>query len=369
MGGAGEDIRLFGQGSVHEQEEAEAINPPLRAGALEFVGPTCLLDSEARIVDWNPAFSELIAKPLQIVRMHRDDRFGLPADALAHSEDAEQVRTEPIDLQLPGMGLISFRKITSELIGSNGQVCGWSVHLIGPDQSGTDVVWPRIIHRLKHEITWSKYAAVYDDLLLNFSRYRQLVRDVANLVAGAKRCVDLGSGTGNTALQLLKDDRNRRVCAVDSNAFMLRRFRAKLPPEFSGRMRILKNDIQSMPYFDDGVFDAATMVNTLYALDHPADCLSEVHRILSDSGVLAICTPHRMTDVDKLFESLSQELQGRNFDQAIQLARARHRTLDSKIHESTIEELICMLDDEGFDVESHTLAYVDAVVLIRARKR
>ncbi len=339
----------------------------MRDRVFGLIGPTYILDPEGRFVDWNPAFEEIIATPLMLAR-------GQPAGEFAAlGSEPAQVDVRLLQLDLPEYGTITCRRIISQIPDSNGSIHGWSIHLVMSDGGEATGLWTRIVRRLEHEITWSKYAAVYDELLHEFTDYTDLLDAVASQVKGTRDCIDLGTGTGNSALSLFNADSTRSVWAVDSNEAMLSLFRAKIEPRHQERIRVVKNDIHSMPFLEDESFDAATMVNVLYALDDPAVCLKEIYRIMKPEGILAICTPHTQTDVDRLFDRMRRVLTDKKiFDtlkDAFYAAKARHVSMDSQIHRFTIDEVHEMIDSCGFTIEHSPAAYVNAVVLIRARKR
>jgi ubiquinone/menaquinone biosynthesis C-methylase UbiE len=355
----------------------------IREKALDLVGPTYILDRRFRFVDWNPAFEELVARPLKLVRGQHAGRL-LAAlcnagEVVEHSIDAfvgcepPQVDTELLTLQSSEHGIVTFRKIAAQIPDDHGAVLGWSVHLAVVAAPDLDRLWASLVRRLEREVTWSKYAAVYDSLLLNFPDYLQLLAAVAVEVADAEFCLDLGTGTGNSAFALLDQNLRRTVWAVDSNEIMLRQLRRKIDARNETRIHIFKADIHSMPEFACESFDAAIMVNTLYALDDPAACLGEVARVLKPGAVLALSTPHRQTDVDALFARMRDALAEKgifeSLAEAFDAARQRHAAIEGQIHRFTVEDVRCLLESRGFVVERVEPAYVDAVVIVRARTK
>jgi len=358
--------------------EAEA---ELRASSFELVGPTYILDSDDRFIDWNPAFEELIATPLRLVRhqiceqfTHSDSTIKQPNDqsASTDSEMPAEVVGDRLEVELPGYGTVAFRRIISQILDDDGAIVAWSAHLIVVDPVQATQLWVRVLHCLQQRAIWSKYATVYDSLLLNFTDYVSLLETVVRCVTGACICVDLGAGTGNSAIALLNDKADRSVCAVDLNEFMLNRLRRKTRAQPQDRLAVYQCDICSLECFADGTFDGATMVNTLYALDDPAACLREVCRILQQDGTLVLTTSHSQTDVDRLFARLREDLIKKgvfnSLEEAFHQAREQHTSLDRMIHRFTTGELRSMVELSGFVVESISSEYVDAVILIRARK-
>ena len=350
----------------------DATSPPVLAKfesrVFSTVGPTCVLDTTGNVACWNTAFGEVLARPLGLAINHPSTL----TTKLSESRD-RQVWVEELGILLPERGVVQFRVVGSQLADDDGQVLGWSLHFVPIEIEQGARIWDAIVNRIDEEITWSKYARVYDTLLQQFQEYNSLLSAVAELVGDATRCIDLGAGTGNSATRLLRANDRRSVLAVDANASMLKVFRTKVTASQRNRLRIVESDIQAMPWLRDGDFDAATMVNVLYALDEPADCLREVRRVLSNDGALVVTTPHSETSVPSLFTALEGDLKRQGLFEgetanAFHAARERHAALDSKIHRFNIDQIRDLITTCGFSIESMRPAYVDAVVLLKARK-
>ena len=89
--------------------------------------------------------------------------------------------------------------------------------------------------------------------------------------------------------------------------------------------------------------------------------------------MLVLTSPHRQTSVDRLFTSLRDDLKRQGIfeahEEAFWAARERHDAMDSQIHRFEIEEIRTMIESSGFDIESMSSEYADAVMLIKAFKR
>lgn len=121
---------------------------------------------------------------------------------------------------------------------------------------------------------------------------------------GKRKVVDLGAGTGNVSAALL--EAGHTVTAVENNQGMLDRLRSKnLPRE---RLTVVKASIENLTQLADDSFDAAVMVNALYAVDDPLACLHNVHHIVEPNGVLALSTTHSETELDTLLNSIKTQL-------------------------------------------------------------
>ena len=115
------------------------------------------------------------------------------------------VDTEVLVFKSDKYGEVRFRKVAAQITDDVGNTIGWSVCLNVLDAGSGDGIWPDVLARMEDEVNWSHYAVVYDTLLLAFPEYGALIEQVTRLVDGKRRCIDLGAGTGNNALPLLKD--------------------------------------------------------------------------------------------------------------------------------------------------------------------
>ncbi|APW61697.1 TIR domain-containing protein [Paludisphaera borealis] len=364
----------------------DSVSQDIRQPFLELTVPTYILDHHFFLLDWNPAFDEVVAKQLKLVR--GQDHAKAFVQALVNVEEVVKhakevfggerhplVDTEILIFKSDVYGEVRFRKVAAQITNAEGRTMGWMVCLNVLDADGGDKIWEDVLSRMEQHVSWSRYAVVYDALLLKFPAYLKLVEQVTRLVDGKRRCIVLGAGTGNDTLQLLQDP-DRDVWAVEVNETMLGQFRAKLvdyPPDFSDRLTIVKDNILRLDAMPRASFDAAVMTNVLYAVQDRDGCLNQVNRILKPGGILALSTPHRETDVDALFAGLSAALEQQDlldrYQEHFDAARARHDAMLDLIHRDTIDETLQMLDRAGFQVEGAPVpSYLGAVVVIKAVK-
>lgn len=365
----------------------DRVTQDIRQPIFEVTVPTYILDPYFFILDWNPAFDELIAKEVKLVRGQDHARAFVQAlanceEAFTHGQEAfgpdryPLVDTEVLVFDSAKYGRLRFKKFAAQITNDDGGIRGWSVSLNILDDEGSERMWQDLKSRVEEEVGWSRYASVYDRLLLHFNEYTRLVRQVTDLVGDARLCIDLGAGTGNGALRLLRAP-DREVWAVEVNETMLRHFRAKLEdPENAAlrdRLTVVKDDIQRLDALPRATFDAAVMINVLYAVRDREACLREVNRILKPRGTLALSTSHRGTDVDRLFRELRRSLEAKGiffeFQEHFDAARARHEAMMAQITRDTVEDTLGMLKDAGFEiVRAMRDQYVGAVTVIQARK-
>ena len=360
-----------------------------RKAVLDLTGPTYLLDANFHFLDWNPAFDEVVAKPLRLLRGTHAENFIIALDnsreVIARAQQRFQesqgmplVDCEVLRIKTPRHGLISFRKIAVQIAETAEHGLVWSVHLNIEQAENGNRLWEDLERRLTAETNWSRYAESYDQMLLHFPEYDKLLSQVSDLLGNAKRCADLGAGTGNSTLRLLANHPERLVSAFESNETMLQYLRAKLVKAENvnavPRVTIYKGDLTlSLREFPENSFDGALMLNVLYAVDDPGRCLSEVFRVLQPDACLALSTPHSETDVARLFNVIRRDLKAQGLyaqlRSAVEDAEDRHNQMMANIRRDTRENVIEYLEKAGFEIGKRIdSAYADAVMIVQARK-
>ena len=134
------------------------------------------------------------------------------------------------------------------------------------------------------------------------------------------------------------------------------------------------NPVEHLDFLPSESFDAAVMVNVLYALDRPQECLRSVQRILKPGGVLGLSTTHRETNLDPLLEQIEAELRrvgklekyAKDWDTVRQVNKELERTV---VRKHTREEVREMVTLAGFEITKEVAStYEGAVMLLHARK-
>ncbi len=391
-----EDEVVIGKAALPEEDKeptgrrerfdlAQVIRRPI----LELISPSYILDSHYFLLDWNDAFDEVVAKPLRLARgiMH----VGVFIRSLKNSEE---VVHQPVSARRDGRhrgdglrylgvrvawpGLLSQDRF-AQIVKQHRQTLGWSVNLnvksVEHDEPG---FWKAILDRIESQVGWSSYAAVYDQLLLEFREYGKLVELVASSQVGDPyRCrAPQAAAAGNGSLRLLENDQIQEVWAVEINETMLNRFREKLvnsKVKDSERLTIFKDNVARLDGFPPSTFDAAIMMNVLYAIDDRRECLRNINRILKVGGILSLSTSYRETDVKRLFDAMEAGLKKKGlldrYREAIGVAWIRHERMMPMILRDTIQDTVHMIEEAGFELEGGPVkSYVDAVIVIKARR-
>ncbi|MHC4535786.1 MAG: class I SAM-dependent methyltransferase [Planctomycetota bacterium] len=356
-----------------------------RQPIFDVLGPSYILDDTYHFLDWNPAFDEVVAKQLELRRGWHAGTF---IDHLQNlSEVVERskevfapgkiplIDTEVLEFKSEKYGLIKFQKIASQIADEHGGIKAWAVNLNILEAEDEVALWNDIQMRLSREINWSKYAVSYDNLLLNFDDYLELLDKIVGEVGDAQRCIDIGAGTGNGTVRLLKAKPDREVWAVDNNEAMLQYLNDKATkiPDIGGRPVIVKEDVQRLEEYPSVYFDAAILINVLYAVDDRLKCLRQVHRLLKPGGLIVLSTSHNETDLDRLFFKIRDVLKSKGkweeLKDDFRQARNRHREMDGLIHRDSKEDIRSYIEQAGFSIKKWLDGeYVGAVVIVVAEK-
>lgn len=368
---------------------AKADTELIRDLLFEVTVPTYILNQDFHILDWNPAFevafgvhcrklrrllhvSQLIHyldDSAEIIR-HGAEVFGGPVEPL--------VDFEVLGYQSPTYGQMEFGKITSRATHpESGETIGWNVVLNVQHVEKRKEYEEALRNELAEQVNWRVYSTSYDHVLLRFSEYRNLIKRHVDAVSARKKILDLGAGTGNVTLELLKA--GKEVTAVDYNEAMLTRLREKCG-EFraADQLKIVKQNLDSMRIarVDRETFDGVIMQNVLYALKDPERVLKLVYDALAPNGILVVSGPKEGTSLDALFTAIRNELKDEH-DWEESLAEDFENVLDRNkvlegqgvIHQWTIAEVRELLEKSGFKItDQENDAYAGQAMILIAQR-
>jgi ubiquinone/menaquinone biosynthesis C-methylase UbiE len=360
----------------------EELRPVLHQ-AIHYTSPTYFLDVNLKMVDWNLAFELVFSRSLGRIRGRHVKHFIVELanydEVIAHAQEFTKkvlkgkipfVDVEPLRYGSEKYGDVSFLKVAAQLHDPQGRPRGWSVSLL-IREIDWDAFSRDLLEESRKDKLWSVYSASYDRVLLEFPPNKKLIEDVIAVVPpGRQTVVDLGAGTGNVTAALLAAGHS--VTAVESNLAMLDRLRSK---KMGGKaLTVVKASVENLDGLADASFDAAVMVNVLYAVSDPLTCLQGVSRILKPRGVLGLSTTHAETDLDPLLGSIKARLEetGKYHELAsdYQLLKDLNKAIEKEIaRRHTRDDYRQWVQAAGFEIiRDVPSTYEDAVMLIHARK-
>ena len=310
-----------------------------RLARLKSMTPMYLLDSGFRFVHWNAVFQDVIANQLglvigchamefvnrlenlQALTKRNPVEFPTPSEEdIALAEDTgeiwpgfKKVDVERLEFISSRFGLVVFHKLAQQIRESDyRRSTTWQIELNVYFAQRHKEYWKNVLQVVESEDLWTSYAESYDAVVQKYPSYIRLVDKVVEQIKECSECLEIGAGTGNTTLRLL-DMPGRRVTAIESNDAMLGHLSDKLM-DYEKRTKILKGDATTVvrricqERLDDQkrpeVYDACVMMNVLFALQDPGECLKAVFRVLKPGGVLSLSTPHMDAPVDLLMENI-----------------------------------------------------------------
>jgi ubiquinone/menaquinone biosynthesis C-methylase UbiE len=357
---------------------------PVLHQAIHYTAPTYFLDTNLTLIDWNLAFELIFSRSLGRIHGKHVKHFIVQLanydEVIEHAQQFTKkvikgkipfVDLEPLRYSSERYGDVTFLKVATQLHDPQGRPRGWSVSLLI-----RDIDWEAFSRDLSDEARkdklWSVYSASYDRVLRDFPSYQRLIDDVTAVIPpGEHEVVDLGAGTGNVTEDLLKA--GHTVTAVESNLAMLDRLRSKkLSPD---SLTVVKASVENLTALPDQSFDAAVMVNVLYAVADPLTCLQGVHRILKPKGVLGLSTTHAEIELDPLLTRIKSWLEEEGKYDALAadylVVRDLNKAIEKEIAKRyTRDNYREWIKAAGFKITRDVPStYEDAVMLIHAVKK
>lgn len=357
---------------------------PVLHQAIHYTSPTYFLDCNLTLIDWNLAFELIFSRSLARIRGQHVKHFIVQLanydEVIEHAQQFTKkvlkgkipfVDLEPLKYSSERYGDVTFLKVATQLHDPEGEPRGWSVSLLI-----REIDWEAFARDLADEARkdklWSVYSASYDRVLSEFPPYQRLIDDVTAVIPpGRQNVADLGAGTGNVSAALL--EAGHTVTAVENNLGMLNRLRSKRLSRDS--LTVVKSSVENLSALPDESFDAAVMVNVLYAVADPLSCLQDVHRILKPKGVLGLSTTHSEIDLDPLLGSIKSWLEetGKYDELATDYLEVRdlNKAIEKEIAKRyTRDNYREWVKAAGFKITRDVPStYEDAVMLIHAVKK
>lgn len=137
-----------------------------------------------------------------------------------------------------------------------------------------------VMTRSRGQAFWDRFADRYAARQIkDIAAYEALIADAASRLRPDDTVLELGCGTGGTAIRLAPSV--AQLIATDFSAEMIRIARAKPAP---GNLEFRVADAEAS--FSSGPFDAICAFNVLHLVDDPARLLADIHTHLKPGGLL-----------------------------------------------------------------------------------
>ncbi len=133
---------------------------------------------------------------------------------------------------------------------------------------------------------FDKVAKHYDSLNTFFSLGMDTLwrKKLALELSGSSSILDIATGTGEVAIQMVKNLSGVKVTGLDPSAGMLELAKNKIgSSEISDQISLTQGSAENLPFTDDS-FDAVSIAFGIRNTQDPAKSLSEMRRVLRAGG-------------------------------------------------------------------------------------
>jgi len=133
---------------------------------------------------------------------------------------------------------------------------------------------------------FNKVAKHYDSLNMFFSLGMDTLwrKKLALELSGSSSILDIATGTGEVAIQMVKNLSGVRVTGLDPSAGMLKLAKKKIDaPGISDKISFIQGSAEHLP-FSDGSFDAVSIAFGIRNTQDPIKSLGEMRRVLRPGG-------------------------------------------------------------------------------------
>ena len=201
-------------------------------------------------------------------------------------------------------------------------------------------------------LIWDNYAVSYDKILTRLSIYQEVLKRHVTAMSGddVRSVLDVGSGTGNATLPLLRA--GKHVTVVERSAGMLDLMRQKLLDLEDPRLSIYEQSAERLPFTKER-FDGVTILLALFAMERSRQALTEAIRVLRPGGQLVITEPKSTFQLAPLLTFAERELEESGDLDELQEDWKRVSAVNRRIDPAArprlpIDQIVKVLTDRGF---------------------
>ncbi len=165
---------------------------------------------------------------------------------------------------------------------------------------------------------------------------------------GAKRMLDVSTGTGTVAIHAAEKFPDLTIDAIDISTEMLHQAQKKAQGKNLKKIRFLKNDAEQLKY-EDSTFDVITCGYGLFFFPEITHTFKELYKTLKPNGKLAFSsfTTNAFTPFEKMFAELLKEYKV----EMPKLSKTKLKTNEQ------IYDLCQEVSAENISITSHKIRY------------
>jgi len=205
----------------------------------------------------------------------------------------------------------------------------------------------------RQQLGWDVYAVSYDRVLPNVSYYQEVVARHVNALSAPAivEVLDLGGGTGNIAIPLLRQD--KQVTVVDISRAMLDKLRCKQVASEHRNLSVVEQSAEDLSQWENASFDGVNVLLTLFNMANPHSALNEALRVLRPGGLLVVTEPKRSFNLQAVLDlaemSLRQSGIYEELEDDLKRVMRVNKAIDPVLQSSLfVEGVRNILHDAGF---------------------
>lgn len=134
------------------------------------------------------------------------------------------------------------------------------------------------MRREMNERSWDRFAGIYDGFMAKDKVAYEEMYELIRPAVKDKSVLELATGTGMIAGNIIKGA--KLIEATDFSTEMIEKAKRNYK---SSKLHFSVQDARALPYADQS-FDVVIMANALHIMPQPEKALSEIRRVLKDSG-------------------------------------------------------------------------------------
>jgi SAM-dependent methyltransferase len=277
--------------ATDEKEERRFVRDLIRP-TFSFGLPAYLLDLGFRFLEWNAAFQEIFAGPLNLTPGQHVQQFvswfengpasidrALRVFAVGH---APIVDTEPLVLQTAEYGKIEFQKFATQILDVNGRPAAWLVTFNISSAERAPELYDAMARAIEAESLWSSYSGIFEGLQQKSKSFAELVDRVVAALGSPRKVLCQGSSTGYDISRLLHTNPKADLVICETCFTMKEKISRQ-----HGSLRLIPLAPGEFGTLHDAAFDAVYTFDGMNRFRQPARSLKEIARVLSPGGVFS----------------------------------------------------------------------------------
>lgn len=137
----------------------------------------------------------------------------------------------------------------------------------------------------KEVVFWNRFAKYYDRFMSRTyqTQYKDILKMMEDELGKDKTVLEIGTGTGNIAINI--SSHTKKVIACDLSSNMIELAKEKAHAKEIENISFSVQDAYS-PDFPENSFDVVVACNMLHVVHEPEKVLSSIRRVLRQDGVL-----------------------------------------------------------------------------------